>query len=332
MTEPRLEEPVPKTDTGSPNGYRMVWHRLKELRRAGQVPYHWITDATRRGYHVPTYANGADFLRAHAAAYRADLWAQAGVYVEVWAESRSIAGVVEDDCEDLAVSLYPAGGFSSITLAYEAAEQISGEIADAEKPVHIIYVGDYDPAGVLIDRSIEAELRRHLPEEIDLTFHRLAVTEEQIAAYDLPTKPRKLGDKRALHVKETVEAEAMPAGILRQMLSETIEAFLPHGALEVIKAAEESEREGLETWAKLMDASARGAAAREPSLIQQHYLTRLVPYIRAIEALAGPSWDDKELARDLAEHWPWNPDAITEAFLLLGHISDARKRLDGAAP
>ena len=80
----------------------------------------------------------------------------------------------------------------------------------------------------------------------DLTFHRLAITEEQIAQYDLPTKPRKPGDKRAPHVKETVEAEAMPAGILRQMLRDEIESFLPPGALDVVKAAEESERAGLE--------------------------------------------------------------------------------------
>jgi hypothetical protein len=37
--------------------------------------------------------------------------------------------VIEDDCEELAVSLYPAGGFSSITLVYEAAEAIAEETA-----------------------------------------------------------------------------------------------------------------------------------------------------------------------------------------------------------
>jgi hypothetical protein len=331
MTDPRLDEPVPKTDTGSPNGYRMVWHRLKELRRSGDVPYHWITDATRRGYHVATYPNGADFLRAHAAAYRAPIWAQAGVYVEVWAESRSIAGVVEDDCEDLAVSLYPAGGFSSITLAYEAAEQIADEIGDSGKPAHVVYIGDYDPAGVLIDRSIEAELRRDLPDEIDLTFHRLAITEAQIVGYDLPTKPRKPGDKRALHVRETVEAEAMPAGILRRLLRDKIEAFLPFGALEVVKAAEESERAGLETWARLMDSSAR-KATRKPLPYIQDFRTQLVPYIRAIEELARPDWDNKELIHDLADHWPWDPRMILEASLLVWAIHEERKRLDGVAP
>jgi hypothetical protein len=68
--------------------------------------------------------------------------------------------VIQEDCEELAVSLYPAGGFSSITLAYEAAEYINQD--HGGKPGRIFYIGDYDPAGVLIDVSIERELREHL--------------------------------------------------------------------------------------------------------------------------------------------------------------------------
>ena len=44
------------------------------------------------------------------------------------ANRRSIAGVIVDLCEELAVSLYPAGGFTSITFAYEAADFIRDEV------------------------------------------------------------------------------------------------------------------------------------------------------------------------------------------------------------
>ncbi|MGC4025329.1 MAG: hypothetical protein QM744_09370 [Mesorhizobium sp.] len=121
MTDPRLPEPVEKTE----RGYRHVQDRIKKLRRSGRLPYGWITDATRRGYHTPTYRDEADFLRSMKGYYRADLWQQSDFYCEVWTESRSIAGVVEADCHELAVSLYPAGGFSSITLAYQSAETIN---------------------------------------------------------------------------------------------------------------------------------------------------------------------------------------------------------------
>jgi hypothetical protein len=282
LTDPRLPEPVDKTELG----YRIVQNRLTVMRREGKVRYGWISDATRRGYHTVTFANGAEFLSRHISAYRADLWADADAYVEVWCESRSIAGVIQDTCEELAVSLYPCGGFSSITFAYEAADFIRDTLAGTGKPAHVLYIGDYDPAGVLIDRSLETELRRHLeptgfdafldaiaagadpldtPSDlvdayvdqltnggIDLRFIRLAITPEQIAEYDLPTKPRKPSDRRALHVEHTVEAEAMPAGILRQLLRERIEDFLPPDALAVAKAAEESEREHLRRWAEMM--------------------------------------------------------------------------------
>ena len=221
------------------------------MRRANTVPYGWISDTTRRGYFTNTFRSSAEFLRRHIGAYRADLWSGADVYCEVWTESRSIAGVIVDLCKELAVSLYPAGGFSSISFAHAAAEFLKDETEDG-RPAHIFYIGDYDPAGVLIDRSIETELRLHLPVEIDLNFHRLAITEDQIALYDLPTKPRKELDRRAPHVQETVEAEAMPAGILRALLRNEIETLLPAGALQAAKIAEESERAHLEHWADLM--------------------------------------------------------------------------------
>jgi hypothetical protein len=243
MTDPRLLEPVEKSE----RGYRHVQHRLKELRRAGAVPYGWITDASRRGYFTDTFADRFDFVRQISGLYRSDLWSQTNTYCEVWTESRSIAGVIEDDCRELAVSLYPAGGFSSITLAFEAAGQINAE--HNGRDLIIFYIGDYDLAGVLIDVSLEAELRQHLDPTVSMQFVRLGITPDQIVQYDLPTKPRKDTDRRSLHIAETVEAEAMPAVLLRGLLRTRIEALLPAGALAVARAAENNERGFLLRWA-----------------------------------------------------------------------------------
>jgi hypothetical protein len=247
MTDPRLPEPVEKSE----RGYRHVQYRCVELRRAGQLPYGWIADSTRRGYFTPTYASAADFLRNVAGLYRGDLWRESDHYCEVWVESRSIAGVVQQLCRELAVSLYPAGGFSSITLAYEAAQDINA--GHDGKLVQIFYVGDYDPAGVLIDVALERELRQHLTRGVELTFTRLGITERQIKQLDLPQKPRKAGDRRALHVANTVEAEAMPAHLLRELLRTHIEALLPRRALQVTRIAEHSERQHIERVAALLE-------------------------------------------------------------------------------
>ena len=236
LTDPRLPVPVPKTE----QGYKRVQRRCLELRRNGRLPYGWIVDATRRGYHVATFHDPSDFIDSVAGLYRSRLWTEAEPLVEVWCESRSIAGVLQNECERLAVSLYPAGGFSSATLCYEAAREIDRQGRDEAV---ILYVGDFDPAGVMIDRAIECELNRHL--DTPLTFRRLAINEAQIDAFDLPTKPRKAGDRRRLDITETVEAEAMPAAHLRALVGSAVEAYLPPDALQVAKAAEESERAAL---------------------------------------------------------------------------------------
>ena len=246
MTDPRLPEAVEK----SQRGYRHVQDRCVKLRRSGALPYEWIADTTRHGYFVNTYRGKKDFLRSMPEHYRADLWQHAENYCEVWCESRSIAAVILDDCQELAVSLYPAAGFSSLTLTFEAAQSINDSFDG--RPITIYYIGDYDPAGVIIDRKVEEELRRHLNVEIPLSFERIAITKKQIRQYRLPEKPRKTGDRRSLHIKKTVEAEAMPAHILRELLRDRIEALLPADALRVAKIAEQSEREQLERMAALL--------------------------------------------------------------------------------
>lgn len=248
MTDPRLPEPVEKSD----RGYRHVQERCVKLRRYGRLPYGWIADMSRRGYFVNTYSSASEFVRSMAGLYRADLWRDADYRCEVWCESRSIASVVQRDCNDLAVDLYPCGGFSSLSFVHSAAEATNE--ADDDRPLVILYIGDYDPAGVLIDASLEREMRQHLNKDIELIFQRIAINPEQIERYDLPEKPRKASDKRSLQVKATVEAEAMPAHILRGLLREAVEKLLPPDALHIAKVAEDSERAHLAHIATVMRA------------------------------------------------------------------------------
>ena len=248
LTDPRLSCAVEKSE----RGYRHVQYQLSEMRKDGVLPFGWITDATRMGYFVDTFDGSADFVERISGIYRADAWKYADHYVEIWCESRSIGGVIRPLCREFGVSLYPAGGFTSHTLPYEAALDIDRIVGETDKAIEILYIGDFDPAGVLIDRDIEAKLRRHLTTSNALTFHRLGINEDQIKVFDLPTNPRKESDRRVLHMRETVEAEAMPANILRNILRTKIESYLPEGALQATQVAEQSERDYLNRLAALM--------------------------------------------------------------------------------
>ena len=235
MTDPRLPYPVPKTD----KGYVMVQRECVKLRREGLIPYGYITDSTRRGYFAETYGCVSEAVTRTARFYRRNLWDSQDHYVEVWCESRSIAGVIQDACEKWQVPLYPCGGFASLSLVHSAAEYMDAVVG--ERDIVIIYIGDYDPAGLLIDQKVLEELAGHLPYH-EIGFNRVAITEEQIDLMVLPTKPRTDTSRRRLDIQETVEAEAMPAATLRELLSDEIEGYIDPHELSVIQVAEESER------------------------------------------------------------------------------------------
>ena len=236
MTDTTLVQPIEKTE----RGYNQVKRACAKLRQNETVPYSWIVDMTRRGYHVTEYANPGAFLTNMAGLYRGELWTPDLPHVEVWVESRSIASIVQTDCRELAVSLYPAGGYSSLSLIHSAAEEIANR---ARSRVVVYYVGDLDIDGQLIDKSIEAGLRSHL--SIPLEIVRLGINEDQIVKYGLPTKPPKSTDKRRSDLKVTVEAETMPAGIMRKLVRDAVESHLPAGQLAAVKVAEKAERIGL---------------------------------------------------------------------------------------
>lgn len=237
MTDPRLAEPVPKTE----QGYKQIQKRVVEMRRAGRLPYGWITDASRMRWHVPTYRDPIEFVRAQARAYRFGLWGDADVLVEVWCESKSIAGMIHEECKRLAVSLYPCGGFASASYAWQAAQGYAPYQA-----VEIVYVGDYDPAGVLVDVALARELPTLTTTPI--RFDRVAVNENQIAEFDLPTKPRKATDTRAPEVDDTVEAEAMPAPTLRALVRDAVERHLTPDALGYATLMDDEGRKFLATF------------------------------------------------------------------------------------
>ena len=236
-----LAVPVPKTD----QGYKQVCKRLVSMRAAGTVPYGWVSDSTRMGYHVTTFNDPGELLSYAAGLYRQNEWSSAPRHIEVWTESRSIAGVVRGTCSALGVSLYPAGGFSSDTFIWEAAQYVKS----IGKPATLLYVGDYDPAGLIIDQDILNKMRCHLG-GLEVELRRIAVTAAQVAAYQLPTKPRKAGERRRPDILETVEAEALPANILRRLVTDAVDEYLDPEVRRRTRLSENAQRETLHLLAR----------------------------------------------------------------------------------
>ena len=227
---------------------------LSDMREAGDIPFRWIADNTRWMRKPATFVGLDACLKETANFYRRDLWAAMPVYVEVWCEKDALAGVLMHETEPYDVPLMVAKGYASISFLHSAAKAIQAN----GKPAYVFHFGDLDPSGVDAARDIEAKLRRYAP-TAEIHFERPAVTREQVEQWDLPTRPTKMTDTRAKKFSGTsVELDAIPASKLRELVRDCIERHVDQEQLAILRTAEESERETLGRWAKIMN----GGAAR----------------------------------------------------------------------
>jgi hypothetical protein len=227
------------------SGYGKVQRQVLELRRAGRLDYEHIADATRWMRKPRSYNSVEDALLHTARTYRRNLWRDAESYIEIWVEKDALAGVVYPVTSEYDVPLMVARGFSSETFAYEAVAARNDDARD----YHVYYLGDFDRWGLDAARSLEEKLRRfadELPKCIcKVVFHHIAITEEQIKSFQLPTRPPKrnsAADKAWPH-NFACELDAIPPDELRGLVRWCIERHLPRHQLEIARVAEESERQ-----------------------------------------------------------------------------------------
>jgi hypothetical protein len=219
-------------------GYAKVQTDLVYMRRSGQLPYDWLADNTRWQRKPRTFESPAEALEAAARLYRKALWADVDSYVEIWLEKDALSGVVYPITSAYDAPLMVARGYASLSFLHTAAEHIS----DLEVPTYIYHLGDFDPSGVNAGEKIEETLNELAP-DAEIHFERIAVTEDQIAEYDLPTRPTKSSDTRSKNFGNvSVELDAINPDVLRAMVLDAIELHLPEHEYNVLKAAEESER------------------------------------------------------------------------------------------
>lgn len=247
---------VTKTEAG----YRRIQQRCLKMRMEGRLPFSWISDGTRYSIRPSTYPDVVAGLRDFQESYRRALWRDSGVYLEVWVESDSMAGVIASVTDKYDIALMSSRGFSSVTFLNRAAQ----DMLDIGKPAKVLYIGDYDPSGLLIGKNIESRLREFAP-ELEIEFRRMLINPDQIEKFELPFKPVKSSSHSSgFQDSRTVEAEAMPANQTRRILEEAILEHVDRRALEVARIAEEDERRIL-NLVRIDYLHKRNAEARTPT-------------------------------------------------------------------
>lgn len=223
------------------NGYRTVGRRLLALRRAGRVPYDWITDGTRWITKPRSWSDVDEMLDDAAASYRRALWHDQDVDVHIFTEKDAISGVLWPVTSRWDVPLGVVRGYASESFLYSVAEAIKA----ARKAVYIYQLGDHDPSGLDAWRHFQQTVRGFFerPNFMPAIFERLAVTPDQIVDLGLLTRPTKQTDSRAAKFDgESVEVDAIPPSILRELVEGAITRHIDPEALRLTRIAENSER------------------------------------------------------------------------------------------
>ena len=219
--------------------------------KPGQL--HWLADNTRWERKPRTFGGVEEALEDAARLYRKALWRDANSYIEIWLEKDALAGVIYPITALYDVPLMVARGYASLSFLHSAAEQM----ASLDIPVFVYHLGDFDPSGVNAAEKIEQTLREMAP-DADITFQRIAVTREQVAEWGLPTRPTKRADSRSRSFGDiSVELDAIAPDELRRLVEDAINRHLRQDQLNVLKIAENTERELIATLVHSMG-GARG--------------------------------------------------------------------------
>jgi hypothetical protein len=232
---------------------RTVVRLMTEMRLSGRLSYDWVVDESRRVRITQTFDNITDAVEHTAQYYRRSALRETDTYLEIWVEKDALAGAMWDVTSDYDVPLMVSRGMPSLTFLHGSAVAIK-QAADEGKYSYIYQFGDHDPSGVLIPQTIERRLNE-MCQRLDCpppTVERVALTEEQIRRYRLPTRPTKR--KGNTHAQgftgRSVELDALPPSVLRSLATKVIERHISSTQTQILREAEDSERKLLQMWGR----------------------------------------------------------------------------------
>jgi hypothetical protein len=213
-----------KERTGARRPDQDLHDALTDIREDGRIPWDWIVDETRSLDDYTGYPSIKQGVLDQLPYITLDPWR--GNAPLNLTESRSLAGVLRPvvrGCRArIAATNGQCGGF------------LRTEIAPSLRPGdRVLYLGDLDLSG----GQIEDNTRRVLEREIggSLRWERLALTHEQVTAYNLPVivkHDRRYKDGRP---HEAVETEAISQRVLIDLLRARLDELLPEPLSRVLE-------------------------------------------------------------------------------------------------
>jgi hypothetical protein len=229
----------------SRNEMQKVYRLLKEAREEGVIPWDWIVDESRSLERVPRWDDPEDFARTVAGAYRRDFWVQQPHRVQVWSEKGTVRGVLKPVLDEYAVDFLPVHGFSSATQAWDTAQDDDG------RPLHVLYVGDYDPSGMYMSNvDLPERFERYGGDHIRL--QRIALRFAHVHSLPSFAATDKRKDPRfdwfvSNYGSNCWELDAMDPNDLRDCVETAVKALIEPDAWARCDAVNRAEQESLKS-------------------------------------------------------------------------------------
>jgi len=158
--------------------------------------------------------------------------------IELWVEKDSIRNFLGNLAAKYRLSIQVLRGFASLSMYRKALQRA------AERGVKkILYVGDFDPSGLLIEKVAE----REMDSRRGIELKRIALTMEQIKRFRLPSIPVNRRDSRARDYiakfgNRCWEVEALRPRTLFKLVKEKLRESVPHEYLVEAEAWERAAR------------------------------------------------------------------------------------------
>ncbi len=175
--------------------YKRLGNVLDAARKAGRVDWAAIEDITRSIRRINVWDNPESAVEGLSKQFKLDPWEQQPTKrrIEVWIEKDAATGIVRPTCNALRIPYFSCRGYSSSTAIYDAGKRLAWYQANGYETL-VLYLGDHDPSGVQMTESTDEKVSLFAGEEVP--FERIALTMDQIRAYNPPANFAKETDSR----------------------------------------------------------------------------------------------------------------------------------------
>ena len=230
------------SSTAKPD-YSKCCNHLGTLRNEGVIPFHWFTDNTRYsiGGTSELEVSPENVLQGYIdrsghldALYNRHFWLDQKKHVQIMVEKDALVGTIEPVTEAYGVQINVLKGQASITFVYEVAEKFKSlarqwKADGKQKVIHAFYLGDHDPAGLLIEDSFKWRVESHFKDlEVPIVWERIAITEDdfndpRFRALSVKNKDVSAPEYVRKYGNRCVEVDAIPPNEMRERVKQAIE-------------------------------------------------------------------------------------------------------------